>query len=158
MMFGLFLAKSMIFLLWFLSVLNFTQIVCTHYVILYFREAQSVNNNLTLICGSHISNCLQTFGMTVRFLKHSINSDLTYSSGLNKGIKLILGTSLLLLGLSSLEIPMSNANWPSLGAAPEPNSGSNPGYIKHVSLSTVENNSLANNQGNQVLAGNVMIR
>lgn len=154
MMSGLFLAKSMIFLLCFLSVLNLIQIVCTHYVILYFREAQSVNNNLTLICGSYISNCLQTFGMTVRFLKHSINSDLTYSSGLNMGIKLILGTSLLLLGLSSLEIPMSNANWPTPGAAPEPNSGSNPGYIKHVSLSTVENNSLANNRGNQVLASN----
>jgi hypothetical protein len=53
MMFGLFLAKSMIFLLCFLSVLNFIQIVCTHYVILYFREAQSVNNNLSLICGSY---------------------------------------------------------------------------------------------------------
>ena len=85
--------------------------------------------------------------MTVRFLKHSINSDLTYSSGLNMAIKLILGTSLLPLGLSSLEIPMSNANWPSLGATPEPNSGSNLGYIKHISLSTAENNSLANNQG-----------
>jgi hypothetical protein len=53
MMFGLFLAKSMIFLLYFLSVLNFIQIVCTHYVILYFREAPSVNNNLSLICGSY---------------------------------------------------------------------------------------------------------
>jgi hypothetical protein len=53
MMFGLFLAKSMIFLLYFLSVLNFIQIVCTHYVILYFREAQSVNNNLSLICESY---------------------------------------------------------------------------------------------------------
>jgi hypothetical protein len=70
------------------------------------------------------------------------------------GIKLILGTFLLLLGLSSLEIPMSIANWPSLGAAPEPNSGSNPGYIKHISLSTAENNSLANNQGDQVLTSN----
>jgi hypothetical protein len=56
--------------------------------------------------------------------------------------------------LSSLEIPMSNANWPSLGATPEPNSGSNLGYIKHISLSTAENNSLANNQGYQVLASN----
>jgi hypothetical protein len=89
--------------------------------------------------------------MTVRFLKHSINSDLPYSSGLSMGIKLILGTS---LGLFLPEIPMSNTNWPSPGAAPEPNSGSNPGYIIHISLSTAENSSLANNQRDQVLVSN----